>query len=102
MTERRYIERFAELVDEANGGRRHHRRVDLDPDLACLIDVSRRVGTLERPEPSADFRDGLRTLLMATIEREGIGATEAPKAEQAAYQAALAGKTQPVRQVTTP
>jgi Domain of unknown function (DUF5667) len=102
MTERRRIERFAELVDEANGGRRHHRRVDLDPDLTPLIEVTRRVGTLERPEPTAEFRDGLRTLLMNRIELEGIGTTAAAKAEEAARQAVLAGKTQAVRQVATP
>ncbi len=39
---------------------------------------------------------------MATIEREGIGTSEAAKADQAARQAALAAKTQPVRQVTGP
>jgi hypothetical protein len=39
---------------------------------------------------------------MATIERDGIGATEAPKAEQAAARTALAAKTQLIRQVTTP
>jgi hypothetical protein len=102
MTERRRIERFAELLDEANGGRRHHRRTDLDPELAPILELSQRVGTLPRPEPSADFRDGLRTLLMKTIERDGIGVTAAIKAEQAAAQAALAAKTQPVRQVTRP
>ena len=102
MTERRRIERFAELLDEANGGRRHHRRIEMDSDLASLVDLSGRVGTLEQPGPTDDFRDGLRTLLMATIAREGIGTSTALHAEQAAAQAALAGKTQVVRQVTAP
>jgi hypothetical protein len=102
MTDRRHVERFAELLDESSGGRRHHRRIDIDTDLAPLVETSQRVGTLPRPRPSPEFRDGLLALLMATIERDGIGATEAPKAEQAAARTALAAKTQLIRQVTTP
>src|SRR5258706_11661968 len=103
MTERQRIDRFAELLDEAAGGRRrHHRRTEVDPDLTPLMETSNQITTLPRPAPSADFRDGLRALLMATIEREGIGVTEAAKAEQAAVRAALAGKTEVVRPVVRP
>jgi Domain of unknown function (DUF5667) len=102
MTERRQVERFAELLDEATGGRRHHRRLDIDTDLAPLVTTTQRVGTLPRPEASEEFRDGLRAMLMAAIEREGIGATAAVKAELAAARTAMNAKTQLIRQVTTP
>jgi hypothetical protein len=41
-------------------------------------------------------------MLMAAIEREGIGATAAVKAELAAARTAMNAKTQLIRQVTTP
>nr|WP_030502875.1 DUF5667 domain-containing protein [Micromonospora purpureochromogenes] len=71
---RRRAERFAQLLDEANGGRRHHVRSKADGELTALVEVSRRL-TAERPdvEPGAEFRTGLRAMLVATAEREGIG-----------------------------
>ncbi len=102
MTERRQVERFAELLEEASGGRRHHRRLDIDTDLAPLVETAHQVVTLPRPRASEEFRDGLRAMLMAAIEREGIGATAAAKAEQAAARTAMDAKTQFIRQVTTP
>jgi hypothetical protein len=100
MTERRHVDRFAELLDEASGGRRHHRRTDLDPGLAPLVATTKRFATLPGPRASTEFRDGLRAVLMATIEREGIGATAAARAEQAAARTAMDAKTQLIRQVT--
>ncbi|MEV0429395.1 DUF5667 domain-containing protein [Micromonospora sp. NPDC050495] len=72
---RRRAERFAQLLDEANGGRRHHVRSSADGELAALVAVSRRL-TAERPavEVDREFRTGLRAMLVATAEREGIGA----------------------------
>jgi hypothetical protein len=73
---RRRAERFARLVDEAEGGRRHHVRSDLDRELAPLVDVTRRVSTVPLSiAPDPEFRVGLRAMLMARIERDGIGAT---------------------------
>jgi hypothetical protein len=73
---RRRAERFARLVDEAEGGRRHHVRSDLDRELAPLVDVTRRVATVPLSvTPDPEFRVGLRAMLMARIERDGIGAT---------------------------
>ncbi|MER5609931.1 DUF5667 domain-containing protein [Micromonospora tulbaghiae] len=71
---RRRAERFAQLLDEANGGRRHHVRSKADGELTALVEVSRRL-TTERPdvEVDAEFRTGLRAMLVATAEREGIG-----------------------------
>ncbi|MEU4788968.1 DUF5667 domain-containing protein [Micromonospora tulbaghiae] len=72
---RRRAERFAQLLDEANGGRRHHVRSKADGELTALVEVSRRL-TTERPdvEVDAEFRTGLRAMLVATAEREGVGA----------------------------
>ncbi|MGV9763038.1 DUF5667 domain-containing protein [Micromonospora tulbaghiae] len=71
---RRRAERFAQLLDEANGGRRHHVRSKADGELTALVEVSRRL-TAERPdvEVDAEFRTGLRAMLVATAEREGVG-----------------------------
>jgi hypothetical protein len=81
---RRRAERFAQLLDEANGGRRHHVRSRVDDELAALVAVSRRL-TADRPdvEVDAEFRTGLRAMLVATAEREGIG-TPAAKTETTA------------------
>ncbi|ATO18016.1 hypothetical protein CO540_22490 [Micromonospora sp. WMMA2032] len=72
---RRRAERFAQLLDEANGGRRHHVRSRADGELTALVEVSRRV-TAERPtvEVDPEFRTGLRAMLVATAEREGMTA----------------------------
>jgi hypothetical protein len=80
---RRRAERFAQLLDEANGARRHHVRESSDEQLAELVAVSDQLLTLNRPvEIDPDFRTGLRAMLIATAERDGIGATAtAPPAE---------------------
>ncbi|SCL20440.1 hypothetical protein GA0070616_1977 [Micromonospora nigra] len=72
---RRRAERFAQLLDEANGGRRHHVRSRADDELVRLVAVGRRFSTDPPPaEVDPDFRTGLRAMLLATAEREGIGA----------------------------
>jgi len=70
----RRIERFAQLIGEATGTRRHRGLADIDlHDMAAL---TQRVCQLPvDAAPHQEFRDGLRATLMATIEREGIGAT---------------------------
>ncbi|MGS2613277.1 DUF5667 domain-containing protein [Micromonospora sp. LZ34] len=75
---RRRAERFAQLLDEANGGRRHHVRSRGDDQLAALVAVGQRLRT-EAPavEVDPEFRTGLRAMLLATAEREGIGAPAA-------------------------
>ncbi|GAA2377453.1 hypothetical protein GCM10010170_082380 [Dactylosporangium salmoneum] len=51
-------------------------RSTLDDSLTDLVSVGQRLGELPvRVEAQQEFRDGLRAMLMATIEREGIGAT---------------------------
>ncbi len=101
INDRRRSERLAELLDEAAGrGRRHHRRTDHDADLAGLVALTGEVAKLPTlTEPDAEFRSGLRAMLLAKIEREGIGVTADAKAAELANRAAMTGKTQVVRQV---
>ncbi|MFC8615926.1 DUF5667 domain-containing protein [Micromonospora purpureochromogenes] len=75
---RRRAARFAQLLDEANGGRRHHVRSRADDRLTALVAVGQRL-VAERPdvEVDAEFRTGLRAMLVATAEREGMGAATA-------------------------
>ncbi|WP_203988213.1 DUF5667 domain-containing protein [Virgisporangium aurantiacum] len=72
----RRAERFAQLLDEAAGARRHHSWSDGDSDLTGMVTIGQRVTTLPLVvEVDPEFRTGLRASLMARIEREGIGAT---------------------------
>ena len=77
---RRRAERFSQLIDEAAGGRRHHTRSESDDDLGSFVSLTRRLSDLPMTvESHPEFREGLRAVLMATIEREGIGATAKPE-----------------------
>jgi len=73
--DRRRAERFAELLDETGGGRRHHSRGPADEELAELVAIG---SSLSAVRPAArvgdEFRTGLRAMLVATAERDGIGA----------------------------
>ncbi|MET8360862.1 DUF5667 domain-containing protein [Micromonospora sp. NPDC005171] len=82
---RRRAERFAQLLDEANGARRHHVRSRVDGQLAPLVAVGQRL-SVDPPavEVDQDFRTGLRAMLLATAEREGMGTTPAAVSEPAA------------------
>jgi len=98
--DRRRSDRLGELLDEAAGRRRHHRRTELDAELAELVRLTGHVAALRTAtDPDPEFRTGLRSMLIAKIDREGIGVTAEAKATQKKSQAALAGKTQVVRQV---
>jgi Domain of unknown function (DUF5667) len=92
--DRRRADRFAELLEHAENGRRPHRRDDLDAELVPMADFARSMVAVSGPEPSDDLRMGLRAMLLAKIEREGIGAT-------AEARSALTGKTQVIRKVPT-
>lgn len=85
---RRRAERFAQLVDESNGVRRHHVRSRSDDQLAEFVAVGDRLLALQPSvDVDPDFRTGLRAMLVATAEREGIGvtATAAPGPEFTAH-----------------
>lgn len=76
LFDRGRAERFAQLLDEANGGRRHHTRSRLDGQLTELVTVGQQLRTVALPGvPEANFKRDLRAQLIATAEREGIGVT---------------------------
>ncbi|MEV6490756.1 DUF5667 domain-containing protein [Actinoplanes sp. NPDC051633] len=86
--DRRRAERFAELLDEpgsafsqvrggggaADGGRRHHSRGQADGELAELVAIGHSLSAVRTSAHVGDeFRTGLRAMLVATAERDGIG-----------------------------
>ena len=74
--DRRRAERFAELLDETTGSRRHHSRGQDDEQLAELVAIGHRLSAAHtRGHVEPEFRVGLRAMLVATAERDGIGAT---------------------------
>jgi hypothetical protein len=74
--DRRSAERFAELLDETNGGRRHHTRGQADEQLAELVAIGHSLSAARSGvQVDSEFRVGLRAMLVATAERDGIGAT---------------------------
>jgi hypothetical protein len=89
----RKAERFAELVDGADGGRGHHPRSANDERLRQLAGLTQRVSDIPfSVEADPEFREGLRAMLIATIEREGIGitATMGPDSDEDTFTTALA------------
>jgi hypothetical protein len=80
--DRRSAERFAELLDQSSGRRGHRtahgtiNRGSGDEQLAELVSVGNRLSAA-RTGVSVDpeFRVGLRAMLVATAERDGIGRT---------------------------
>ncbi|MGC4803917.1 DUF5667 domain-containing protein [Micromonospora sp. DT233] len=81
---RRRAKRFAQLLDEANGGPRHHVRSRADDQLAALVAVSRQLGADPPPvHIDTGFRTDLRAVLVATAEREGIGDTSSASTDSA-------------------
>jgi hypothetical protein len=73
--ERRRAERLDEMLRFAANGRRQHRHTDLDAELTPLADFAMSLAGAPAPAPTEDFRTGLRAMLLAKIEREGIGVT---------------------------
>ena len=75
LFDRRRAERFAELLDKTDG-RRHHERIPADEPLAELVAVGHGLAA-SRPAIHVDteFRVGLRAMLLAKAERDGIGET---------------------------
>jgi hypothetical protein len=76
LFDRRRAERFAELLGETTGGRRHHTRGPADEQLAELVAIGHRLSAARtRVHVEPEFRVGLRAMLVATAERDGIGVT---------------------------
>jgi hypothetical protein len=76
-------ERFAQLVEEANGGRRrHHSRNKGDDEVAGLVAKALQLQAIPlAADPDPIFRRDLRAQLMAAAERDGIGVTAQPEAK---------------------
>jgi hypothetical protein len=73
---RQRAERFAQLLDDSSGARRQDTRSTDDEELTGLADVGRRLSRINvDTQADPEFRTDLRAMLMATIEREGIGAS---------------------------
>jgi hypothetical protein len=88
LRHRRRADRFAQLLEEASGGRRQHRRDPLDEELTELVALRRRlVSTTWVPAINPEFQAGLRAMLVATAEREGIGASARPVPDEPAPRA---------------
>jgi hypothetical protein len=111
--DRRKAERFVEFIDTASGPRTH-RRTAFDDELLPLVHAVRSLRDLPATAaaPNDEFRGALRSFLVATAERDGLGATASRRTrsaaataqDTAAWQAikplsALGAKTQPVRQL---
>jgi len=74
--DRARAERFAQLLDEAGGARRHHARSRLDQELAELVETGRKLGEMRfNDSPTPEFKADLRAQLIARAQRDGIGAT---------------------------
>jgi hypothetical protein len=74
--DRRSAERFAELLDETSGSHRHHNRGPADEQLAELVAIGHSLSAARSGvQVDSEFRVGLRAMLVATAERDGIGAT---------------------------
>jgi hypothetical protein len=72
--DRRGAERFAELLDETTGSHRHHARGKADEQLAELVAIGQSLSAARTGNPvEPEFRTGLRAMLVATAERDGIG-----------------------------
>jgi len=91
--DRRSAERFAELLDETTGGRRHQQRGRADEQLAELVAIGHSLsGAHSGVQVEAEFRTGLRAMLVATADRDGIGRTAHPHTEPAEDVAAQTGR----------
>ncbi|MDI6099887.1 DUF5667 domain-containing protein [Actinoplanes sp. NEAU-A12] len=86
----RSAERFAELIDDTGGTRRHHSRGQADEELNRLVAIGSRLSAA-RPGATveSEFRVGLRAMLVATAERDGIGRTAAEADPEVIVEAAV-------------
>jgi hypothetical protein len=70
LFDRARAERFAQLLDEADGGRRHHAHSRLDEELAELVNEARLLRRIPiQADPDPIFKRDLRAMLIAAAER---------------------------------
>lgn len=71
LFDRARAERFAQLLDEADGRRRRHTRSRLDDELAELVAEAQLLRDMPiHAEPDPIFKRDLRAMLVAAAERE--------------------------------
>jgi hypothetical protein len=103
LFDRRRSERFAELLED--GLRRHRRLSGSEAEMDWGVRRMRQLQSmLQCPMPPEEFRDDLRAMLVAAAQRKNDGQLITDIATNRATVAhdALAGATQPVRQVARP
>ena len=84
LLHRRRIERLAQLLDEADGARRHHTRSKIDNDLNDLVAVGHRLADIHPDvEMHDEARRRIRSEIMARAENDGIGVTAKKVADPA-------------------
>lgn len=95
--DRRSAERFAELLDETSGGRHHQARGQGDEQLAELVAIGHSLSAVRSGvQVDSEFRMGLRAMLVATADRDGIGVSAAatePEPDPAEPVRKLLGRT---------
>lgn len=70
LFDRARAERFAQLLDEAGGGRRHHARSRLDDELAELVANAQLLREMPiQADPDPIFKRDLRAVLVAAAQR---------------------------------
>lgn len=86
MLHRQRIERLASFIDDPDRTPRTHAQHGDDPEFEQMTAVVRRLKDAEfAPTPSPGFQEGLRAMLLATIERDGVGvAAAAPVTDRGA------------------
>jgi hypothetical protein len=90
---RRRIERYAQLLDEASGARRHHARSPIDDELANMLAVKTTLATASPDlEPTETYRMEGRAQIMAAAERLGVGRTYREPADELAVSRPAVGR----------
>jgi hypothetical protein len=94
LLHRRRVERFAQLLDEAEGARRHHSRSAIDDELNDLLTVGYLLGDIKpQIKISEARREKTRLDLMAYAGKHGIGVTAKPEKPSAVGRARVGAVT---------
>jgi hypothetical protein len=106
LFDRRRSERFAELLEEPDGLRRHRLLSGAEAEMDWGVRRMRQLQSMPQgPKPPEEFRDDLRAMLVAAAAQhrnDGEVAANTVTNRATVAHDALAGATQPVRQVTRP
>jgi hypothetical protein len=99
LLHRRRVERFAQLLDEKEGARRHHSRSAVDDELADILDTGNRLADIKTSVVMREARRvAIRAELMRVAETEGIGVTAKRTPKSAVGRAQVGTVVQPYTQ----